>query len=256
MAESPSGGYLKDSDFPWKGQPEEVACNLALGNLANNLPARVTVDGRIHAETYLTVCGVIAGFAAQRSLFARVAESNDDAILGQIHVATTKNGEKLFFGDPLNFMLIGTPDVAANERLWPLAAGGAVAAGLDAAHIPKLGDMFGHVSSTIGGEEEGMPSVPRKNFPHVAPKELLRLFWPLAAMCFAGQLPGVTSQFGAAAPRFWPAITGYVANKVIRDVSGVVDPRTSLIILMETAIYASKLDPVIVNSQPPEAGTA
>src|SRR5215470_7347370 len=57
--------------FPWSDDRDSVvACNLAAGNLANNLPRRLTHDGRIHAETYIAAVGAIAGFAAQCSLLA------------------------------------------------------------------------------------------------------------------------------------------------------------------------------------------
>lgn len=58
-----------EADFPWKGEPDDIACNLALGDLINNLPRRLTVNGRIHAETFITASGAIAGFAAQQAFF-------------------------------------------------------------------------------------------------------------------------------------------------------------------------------------------
>ncbi len=39
------------NELPWKSAPDAVACNFALGHLVGNLSGRLTVDGRIHAET-------------------------------------------------------------------------------------------------------------------------------------------------------------------------------------------------------------
>jgi hypothetical protein len=57
-------------DLPWKNAQDAVGCNFALGHLVGNFPRRLTIDGRIHAETYISAVGAIAGYAAQRTLFA------------------------------------------------------------------------------------------------------------------------------------------------------------------------------------------
>src|SRR5688500_675536 len=53
------------SQWPWEGQPDSAACDFAAGHLFHHLPARLTVNGGVHAETCLTAIGAIAGFAAQ-----------------------------------------------------------------------------------------------------------------------------------------------------------------------------------------------
>jgi hypothetical protein len=130
------------NDFPWKRSPDEIACNFALGDLVNNLPQRLTVNGRVHAETFIACAGAIAGFAAQRAFFAQAEESGDQTILREIHIATTKSGQKYFFGEPLNRTLFPVTDGDGYLKLWSLAAGGAVAAGLNQTELPKLEDMF------------------------------------------------------------------------------------------------------------------
>lgn len=247
-----AGDEVPRTGFPWSSHPNEIACNFAFGHLAHNLRARMTVDGRIHAETYLAAGGVIAGFAAQRALFAHLAETNDSDTLQQMHSVTTKAGGKYFFGDPLNQMLLHGPDAPADERLWPLAAGGAIAAGLARERVPRVEEMFAHVAKSLGAENEGMPSVASKNFPHLPPQDLLKRLWPLAMMCFTGRFPGESRDYdyGVASPHFWPAITARLANAQIQEVRPVLAPEIGLVIVMETAIYASKLDPAIVDTAP------
>src|SRR5436305_9965912 len=77
--------------FPWPNDDAYAACNLASGNIANNLAAWVTMqDGRVHAETYVATAGAIAGYAAQQSLL----EQNPSA---ELHVVTTASGGKYLF---------------------------------------------------------------------------------------------------------------------------------------------------------------
>ncbi|MFT0172062.1 hypothetical protein ACLKMY_24140 [Paraburkholderia mimosarum] len=62
----------------------------------------MTIGGRIHAETYISAVGAIAGYAAQRTLFA-----DSPPIVGRnINRATVRSGEQYWFGDALNDMLV------------------------------------------------------------------------------------------------------------------------------------------------------
>ncbi len=253
---APPTRAIDSSQYPWTGQPDEVACNLALGHLYHNLKLRLTIDGRIHAETLVAAAGAVAGFAAQRALFARIAATRDEAVLGQLQLVTTASGATYVFGEPLNQSLFGHSDEEARERLWPHAAGGAVAAGLAAAQLPDLSAMFAHVSRVLGGENEGLPSVPQR--PHLPARELLKGVWPVAKMCFTGSLPGseVGARFGPVSRRFWPAIAAHAAGSLIREVGPVLDPASALVIAMESAIYASKLDPATIDPAEPALAAA
>jgi hypothetical protein len=241
---------------PWTGQPDEIACNFALGHLYHNLKLRLTVDERIHAETLVAAAGAVAGFAAQRALFARIAATRDEATLGQLQLVTTASGATYVFGEPLNQSLFGHSNAEAPERLWPHAAGGAVAAGLSPDQLPDLSAMFAHVSRVLGGAHEGLPSVPQR--PHLPARELLKGVWPVARMCFTGSLPGseASARFGPASRRFWPAIAAHAAGSLIREVGPVLDPRSALVIAMESAIYASKLDPATIDPAEPALAAA
>ena len=149
----PGGTPPDDTPFPWHGDPSWTACNFATGNLANNLPAWVEHEGRVHAETYVAASGAIAGYAAQQSL----REQDPGA---QLHTATIASGEKYLFGDPLNDMLFAksNAEAAAGGRVWPRAASAAVSAGLPISDIPDVEDMFGYVTESLNGAMEGRPS--------------------------------------------------------------------------------------------------
>jgi len=144
----------------------------------------------------------------------------------------------------------------ANRKLWSLAAGGAVLAGLDRSQLPELGPMFTHVTQTLGGELEGRPSLPKENYPKLPFRELLLVVWPLALMCFTGRFPGASREYGVAGIQNWPAISARAASAFIQKVKGALEPAKALTIVMEAAIYASKLDPEPIDKATLEARQA
>ena len=243
---------LKSLDgFPWAGQPDNIACNFALGDLNINLPAMLTIDGRIHAETLVAACGAIAGFAAQRTTLIQMHEHNDQVGLDKLIVVESSSGQKYIFGDAINAALFLNSTNMPNLNLWSIARGGAIAAGLDPAHLPPLEEMFKYVSEVLGSENEGFPSQ-SENQPALPARELLlparellKRVWPMALKCFNGELSGSVRKQGVTivSMRWRPVIAAIAANKIIRDVQSVLPPARALKILMETAIYTSKLDP-------------
>jgi hypothetical protein len=223
-------------EWPWLNTPDFAACNFALGHLVGNLPHRMTVDGRIHAETYISAVGAIAGYAAQRTLFAETPP-----VVGvNINRAGTTSSEQFWFGDMLNDMLVPKTDAEANRCVWSLAAGGAVSAGLQVQQVPDLGAMFKHVASTIGGTNEGKSSVPAEHQAHPPARELLKVVWPVAIACFLGK--SARHQYPEAPVAWWSAIAAWASSRPIQDVKKVLPPDIALTLLMESAIYCSKLD--------------
>lgn len=231
--------------MPWEGADDYVVANFALGDLIANLPRLLTIDGRIHAETLMAAIGAIAGYAAQQAMIAKFSDDGEGLQSGELQLARTTNGGEFYFGDPLNWMLIPKSNsvAEASEKLWPLALGGAVAAGLDRSQLPDVEPMFAHVASTIGGEKEGTTSLENCQF-QLPAKALLKSVWPLALQCFNSELSGKVIQPRLVVSQRWrPAIAARAANKMIRDVAGVLSPLAALTIVMEIAIYASKLTP-------------
>ncbi len=229
--------------FPWDNQPDHAACNFALGHLVQYVEKRLSVEGRIHAETLLAAIGAIAGFSALRALMADLAETKDPAIAAQLNIVQSNSGAKYFIGEPLNRILIPANAAETGSKLWSLAAGGAVAAGLDRTKLPELRPMLAHVTQNLGGELEGRPSLPKEHQPIMPAGELLLLVWPLALTCFIGRLPDAPREFGVAGIQNWPVISARAANTFIQKVKNVLEPAVALTIVMESAIYASKLDP-------------
>ena len=87
-----------------------MACNYALVHLGHNLRQRLTIEGRIHAETYISAVGAIAGYAAQRTLFAETPP-----VVGvNINRVAVASGEQYWFGDTLNYMLVPKTQAEGN----------------------------------------------------------------------------------------------------------------------------------------------
>jgi hypothetical protein len=226
------------NEMPWTKAAAATECNFALGHLVGNLPHRLTVDGRVHAETYISAVGAIAGYAAQRTLFA-----DTPPVMGvNINRVGTTSGDQYWFGDALNNMLVPKTSADANRCVWSLAAGSAAAAGIQPQQLPKLDGMFKHVASTIGGANEGKSSVPAQHQAHLPARDLLKIVWPVAAMCLSGKIPGASREFGAAPVSWWSAIAARASTRPIQDVKNVMSPDIALTLLMESAIYCSKLD--------------
>jgi hypothetical protein len=194
----------------------------------------VAHEGRVHAETYVAASGAIAGYAAQHSL-------KEQDSFAHLHVATTSSGEKYLFGDPLNDMLFAKTDVEAPGRVWPQAAGAAVSVGLSASRLPPLDDMFGHVSASLGGPLEGLPSTGPSHQPLAPVRKLLEFNWPHVARLLAGDFDDLHRQFGPVPRQWWCAVAAFATSRPIIDVKDVLDPAIALRILMESAIYASKV---------------
>jgi len=64
----------------------------------------------------------------------------------------------------------------------------------------------------------------------------------MAAICFSGKFQGSSREFGAVPIAWWAAVAAQASNRPIQDVKGVLPPDIALTLLMEAAIYCSKLD--------------
>jgi hypothetical protein len=93
-----------------------------------------------------------------------------------------------------------------------------------------------------------MPSLPAAHHPHMPPKDLLKYVWPFALKCLNSELSGKMAHCPPVPHRWRPAVTAVVANAILRKTHDVLHSRTGLIIVMETAIYTSKLDASVIEA--------
>jgi hypothetical protein len=234
--------------IPWEWDKDAAECDAATANLLTALPRRLTLDGTVHAETCLAAIGAIAGLAAQRAVFEQLTKQDDTAALKQIRSGRTRTGIEYYSGEPLNRMMVQAPG-AKTGGVWSLVAAGALKVGLPPRQLPDLSEMFAHVARSLAGDGEGRPSIPDHQ-PHMTVRETLQIVWPVAMDCFHGRAPD-TFPHRPTAIRRWPAIAGCVAGELIRKTAAMLHPRAGLIIVMESAIYASKIRPASVYASRP-----
>lgn len=232
--------------WPWHGQDNESAYKYAFGHLVENLPRRIAKDGQVHAESCLALAGVVAGFAAQRTLFHVLSRTKDEETLGKIKKVSRDDGGTYIFGEPLNAMLYPVSTAEANTKLWSLLIGTAMANGLDKNALPDLKSMFENVSKQIGTELEGLTSVAEPNRPKANGLELLKAAWPVAHMCLTGRFVGSDRAFGETDRLHWAALTSLAAATILKKTADVIPVETGLTIVMESAIYGSKVDPQVI----------
>jgi hypothetical protein len=71
--------------------------------------------------------------------------------------------------------------------------------------------------------------------------------WPLALMCLAGRFPKADREFGVASIEHWPAISARAASALMLKMPATLDKRTALTLVMEAAIYGSKVSPAALS---------
>jgi hypothetical protein len=239
----PRDSRLREVAFPWTGTPEQLACNMALGNLANNVKRRLVVDGRLHAETLMVGIGAVAGFSAQCAFGKTLVETGRAQQGRDFHVITAADGQSYMFGDALNgFLIHGVPGQPERWTLGSLMAGAATQAGISIPDIPQVAPLFHTVAASFREGRFGVIDRPDGHAPHVPPLQILNFLWPVARKCLTGTVPG-DRDWGAAAVEHWPLITSLAARSYFLEMAPVLDPRIAFSLLMEAAIIASRVQP-------------
>lgn len=247
---SPSSGRKRERVlYPWESQPECDACYLALVKLLRHIRPQLLLNGSPDTETYLVASGLLAGFAAQRSWFMVDALKEDNLGLHQLSTVTLRTGEFLQ-GLPLNDILAPSDICMASTRLWPVTINAATRSGLCIEQLPTFAALINSVVTSLDGEWEGVSSVVIDHPPQVEPKLLLKSLWSVVTMCLIGDAP-VPARYQGLTPRqlfsvpyeLWPAVTAHFVGCVIEEVKDIVAPAKSLVVVMESAIYAAMLSP-------------
>ena len=194
--------------------------------------------GRIHAETILTEIGALAGFAAQRSIRKSIIEPQQldpNEILAEV---VTRNGEKYYFSDTLNWILFENV-TQPPFSIWAYLLD--VVPQADRSSLPEVADIVGYAARTVGTGHFGVPRLPPEHMPHRSPRAALQEHWPLVQEEFAGS--------GRAAAE-WPYDLAYAARwQMLTSRDRLALPLAAKIV-MEAAIPMSKVDPATV----PESG--
>jgi hypothetical protein len=255
------GSQTRSVVLPWHDTDDEIAANLAIGSLRDSLMMWLQTERGVHAETLLVTIGALAGFAAQTAALVRVdrrdiplpsgeAVTSPEALSQYLHargllvVATTRSGERFYFGDLINGYLV--PQPTSEYPLWGFVAASAIAAGVKPAELPDYLAMFRRASRTVGTPEFGIMAVDEKHQPHLPARRALEMAWPRAKFILSRtDGPGPASG-RSVKPQHWPLVTALVARQLVTMAKDALDPRIGVALLMEAAITMSKVDPKTV----------
>jgi hypothetical protein len=179
----------------------------------------------VHIESLLCVLGSLAGYACQADLRSQ-AKKRGMPETSALMVIGTKDGKNFFFGDPLNKAL-----AESKFSIWSLAAGAAQHNGCT--KLPDVAEIFGHVTSTVGGETFGIPRLPDAHKPGDLPINYLKSLWPA--------MFDVIQPFCKESLE-WPILFGFAIQEVMDLSKTTIKPELALLIVMESAIPMSKVD--------------
>ncbi len=188
--------------------------------------------GGIHAETILTEIGALAGFAAQLSIRKAIIEPQQldpNEVLVEV---VTRNGEKYYFSDLLNWVVFENL-TQAPYSIWAYVSD--VVPLESRALLPDMADIVSHAARTIGSGRFGVPRLPPEHMPHTAPRVALDEDWRLAQREFDGS---------GRDPSEWPYDLAFAAQWQML-ISRLALPLAAKIV-MEAAIPMSKVDPKTV----------
>jgi hypothetical protein len=174
----------------------------------------------------LYAIGALAGYTCQVHVRHEVSAQGLPPDSAFIEVKTS-DGKRLFYGDPINNLL-----VKEELCLWSLAGLAAEYRG-NVAIRPDLNELFAHVSATAGGPEFGIPRTPQHVKSNGTPLGYLRELWPEIQPVLEKYFPD---------PRAWPVVLNIAAQTAIEASEKKVKPGAALLVLMESAIAMSKVD--------------
>ncbi len=186
-------------------------------------------DRRGHVASMLNALGACAGFSAQVAVWCELILSKNRNPGDFLFYTTTKTNENFIFGEPINqFLFLIQPDRLSFLRL-------PAATLQNASEFPNIGELLGHVSSSIGTEAFGKPRPPVSITLPDLPRDALMMAWPKVAQILEG-----------ARHAEWPALMGAAAYNIIYANRKVLAPSDALKILLEAAAPMSKLNPETV----------
>lgn len=202
---------------------EEFIVELLLGGLAD--------QNGVHIETMLATLGALTGFATQMAVREKLINSGEmpeNQIFLKIGGA---NGDIYYTGDILNDPLMRTGNGFAS--LYSVIGGDALSLG--ATQFPDVKNIIDYVASTYGSGNFGVPRIPAPFTPKHLPIDLLRDSWRVIHQCLL--------MYDNGNPLQWPYTLIGAIRHFIKMAKEAINPNAITIIIMETAIPMSHIDP-------------
>lgn len=223
---SPQEAALKNAIEEKRKTDPLIGAKLGANALIQQLSADMSAQNPkgVHLESLLVMLGSLGGFSCQMAIHEGVAKSKKGSSKPLMEVRGA-DGRKYYFGDLLNAIL-------AEEKISFFAfAGGSV--GAKGGKLPDMQELLGHVSSSLGTENFGIPRYPEGHSAADTPYNFVKALW-------VSLLPNL--KFYCHSPREWPIAFGIAVQNVIEQGKEHIPPEIALQIAMEAAAPMSKID--------------
>ncbi len=204
-----------------------VGVKIGSRELTNYLLDALKDEQGVHIESILSLLGALAGFACQIAARNHLEEATGEIPDNEFVAVGTDSGQTFFFGDAIN-----RPLAEDEYSIWSLAAGAAQHLGCE--DLPDIDDIFRHVAATVGTEDFGLPRIPDDHRPMDTPLNFLKFVWP--------RVFPLVEKF-CETPAEWPILFGLAVQEIVILGKEAIDPGLAVMIVMESAIPMSKIDP-------------
>jgi hypothetical protein len=217
-----------------------VAARLAMGSLAKFFPKSLARNGRVQAEALFCTVGAVAGFAAQHAVREEYVVDGKAKESEVFVIALAPDGERYFFGDRLNAMLI--PERPDSISIWSVLGGEALRLGAAKSELPDCLDTFERATKSIGTPAFGIPQLPAGHKSFLTPRRAIEIFWPSVQKALTREPIVPVPDFTLVPPRHWPLLLAAVAASYMGAMRASLPPPLAMRICMEAAIPMSKID--------------
>ena len=217
-----------------------VAARLAMGSLAKFLPKSLARNGRVQAEALFCTVGALAGFAAQHAVRQEHVVDGKAKESEVFVIALAPNGERYFFGDRLNAVLI--PERLDGSSIFSILGGEVLRLGTAGSELPDCHDIFERATKSIGTPAFGIPQLPADHKSFLTPRRAIEIFWPSVQKALTREPIMPVPDFALVPPRHWPLLLAAVAASYMGAMKAALPPALAMRICMEAAIPMSKID--------------
>ncbi len=181
----------------------------------------------VHIESLITSLAALGGFSCQMSIREGLVKTGKITEEAAFAVVRTQDGKKYFAGDLLN-----EPVFSAKLSLYSLVGG--TVQQLGGKNFPDMSELAGHVTSSVGTDQFGIPRVPDNHKAADLPINYVKDLWPVT-------LPILVDN--NVNPIHWPVVFGFALQQVVEMGKDTLDPELAFKMVMETAVPMSKINP-------------
>lgn len=213
-----------------------IICNQTRQFIANTVRPACSAANGLHAETYLSSLGALAGFACQMAVRDAIIKTGRSTENEAFVTVTTTTGDKYFFGDLLNFPLMHSPGAVTLIICKGVTEAGSML-------YPQVNAIADYVAATVGSEAFGRLTVEEAHQPIISPRQSLDLFWPKLYPWFITHYSDDESRANMG------LLIAQVIQRFIVEAKNIVQPPLAARIAIEAAMFMSKVDPDTIGVQ-------